>query len=222
MPMTLFFRPPFVVALAILFVACGLLGGSANDLDVGAIRAMAELRTAWPSAIPWIIALTSLGAAPVTLSLTAISSLAMLRRAPAAALLLALTVLVERSSVDLLKEWIGRPRPSFGVLGLPHSLAYPSGHAANSMTAFLAIALIAAPPAYRRPAVAAALILSFAVGLSRIYLCVHWPSDVIGGWAFGLLAVAIALAIGRRSGALKEQHQIVGRHRLALDEDEPA
>ena len=220
--MTLFFRPFFAAAMIAMLVAGAVAGGPGNSWDVGAMRAMVGLRSAWPGVIPWVVALTNLGAAPVTLGATAIASLTLLRRAPAATLLLALTVLIERSLVDAFKDWIGRPRPSIGAIGLPHSLAYPSAHAANSMTAFLAIALIAAPPAYRRPMLMGAVVLSIAVGLSRIYLGVHWPSDVIGGWALGLLAVTIALAVGKRSGALDEQHQIVGVHRPALDEDEPA
>jgi undecaprenyl-diphosphatase len=148
----------------------------------------------------------------------------LLRRSPGQALLLALTVLIERFLVDACKGWFGRPRPQFDLHWLPHSLAFPSGHSANSMTAYLATALILAPPAHRRPWAIGVLILSLFIGLSRVYLGVHWPSDVIGGWALGLLAVGAALAVGERSGALhfEPQHQIVGRHVPALDEDEAA
>ena len=65
------------------------------------------------------------------------------------------------------------------------SLSFPSAHAANSMIAWLGLALIAAPPRLRPAAVAAALALALLVGLTRLVLAVHWPSDVIGGWAFG-------------------------------------
>ena len=118
----------------------------------------------------------------------------LIQRAPGRALLLGGTVVAERLLVDGLKEWIGRPRPPLDIL--PHSLAFPSGHSANSMTAFVATALIACPPAYRRFFVALGLALALVIGLTRIVLGVHWPSDVIGGWAFGLLAIAVALNVG--------------------------
>jgi undecaprenyl-diphosphatase len=143
---------------------------------------------------------------------------------PAPALLLAASVLTERVLMDGLKEWIGRPRPNFGVDWLPHSLAFPSGHSANSMTAFLATALILAPPARQGPWAVGAIALSIVVGLSRVYLGVHWPTDVIGGWAFGLIAVSATLIIGEKSGVLrfKPQHEVIGRHVPALGEDEAA
>jgi len=170
-----------------------------------------------------VTGITSLGSAYVTLSVTAIGSVVLLlRRAPMAALLLALTVLCERATVEGAKAWIGRPRPNFGVDWLPHSLAFPSGHSANSLTAFLLTATMLVEPARRGPWIAGALLLAFLVGLSRIYLGVHWPSDVLGGWALGLLAVGVAVAIGQRSGLLEEQHQIVGRHRSPSAEDEAA
>ena len=51
---------------------------------------------------------------------------------------------------------------------------------------------------WARPAAYAAIALSVLVGLSRVMLGVHWPSDVVGGWAFGLLWVLIALPRAER------------------------
>ena len=215
--------PLFALSLLLLFGSTALAGGPSNSLDVSVMRSMAALRAEQPTLTAGVAMLTVLGGAPVTLGLAGIASLVLLfRRASAHALILALIVLTERWLVDGLKDWIGRPRPGFGVDWLPQSLAYPSGHAANSMTAFLAVALIAAPPAYRRVAAVVAVALSILIGLTRIYLGVHWPSDVIGGWALGLLSVAAALAVGNWSGALKLQHEVVGRHRLPRGEDETA
>jgi membrane-associated phospholipid phosphatase len=102
--------------------------------------------------------------------------------------------------------------------------SFPSGHSGNSMAVFAAIALIAVPRAWRRSALALAIAASIAIGLTRPYLGVHWPSDVVGGWALGLLAAGLAVAIGRRLGVsgLESQHQIVGGHELPLDEDQAA
>jgi undecaprenyl-diphosphatase len=221
--MTNLTKPVVMILLISIFAVAAVAGGPADRFEVGLLQSLAEARAEWPLLTALVAGLTNLGGAYVTLSVTAAASLWLLfRRQPAVALLLVATVLVERTLVDFMKDWIGRPRPHFGVDWLPSSLAFPSGHSANSLTAFLAAALIVAAPARRGPWVMGALLLALVVGLSRIYLGVHWPSDVIGGWAFGLLAVGLALQAGRRLGLLEPQHQIVGRHRPALPEDKTA
>ncbi|MCL6739961.1 phosphatase PAP2 family protein [Sphingomonas sp. RB56-2] len=221
--MTNLTKPVVMILLISIFAVAAVAGGPADRFEVGLLQSLAEARAEWPRLTALVAGLTNLGGAYVTLSVTAAASLWLLfRRQPAVALLLVATVLVERTLVEFMKDWIGRPRPHFGVDWLPSSLAFPSGHSANSLTAFLAAALIVAAPARRGPWVMGALLLALVVGLSRIYLGVHWPSDVIGGWAFGLLAVGLALQAGRRLGLLEPQHQIVGRHRPALPEDKTA
>lgn len=210
-------------ALTLIFIAAAIAGGPTDPAELVLMREMAALRASWPGFTAMAAGLTNLGGAYVTMSLVCAASLWLLvRGAPSRALLLSLCVIAERSLVEGLKDLIGRPRPHVQVDWLPHSLAFPSGHAANSMTAFLATALITAPPHLRRTAAIAGMAASVLVGLTRIYLGVHWPTDVIGGWAFGLVAVLAATEIGQRSGVLRfePQHQIVGRHVPALGEDE--
>lgn len=219
--MTSLTRSIFAILLALLFILAAIFGGPSNGLEATAMRWMAEVRGGSPELTRLVAALTTLGGAIVTLSLAALASLwLLLRRAPALALVLAATVLGERLLVDGFKEWIGRPRPPLDAVWT-HSLAYPSGHSANSMTAFLTAALLASPPAWRRPAMIVALAMAILIGLSRIYLGVHWPSDVIGGWALGLLTVLVAVAVCKWSGALRlePQHDIIGRHGAASGED---
>jgi undecaprenyl-diphosphatase len=104
------------------------------------------------------------------------------------ALLLVALLLSERLLVTLLKLLFGRARPDpLGHLDPVHTLSFPSGHAANSMTLGLGLALLLASPSHRKPAVAAALVFAFAVGATRLVLGVHWPSDVAAGWALGTL-----------------------------------
>jgi len=221
--MRIFFRPILPAFLTLIFVLSALMGGPESGLEMALMEQMASVRANLPQLTRLAAILTTLGGAPITLAVASAGSLwLLLNRAPGRALLLASSVIVERLLVDGLKEWIGRPRPPLDIL--PHSLAFPSGHSANSMTAFVATALLACPQRYRYVAITAGLALTLVVGLTRIVLGVHWPSDVIGGWSFGLLAVTTALISGKRSGvlSLKAQHEIIGRHRLAPSEDKSA
>lgn len=218
--------PYFLAAAALAFLLAGLFGGGVNAFDLAIVDRAAAIRVAAPPFTEFVRNFTELGGGRFTLGLTAIAAVSLLlRRLPGSAILLAVTVIAERNLVDLLKDLTNRPRPPLDLLPvMPQSLAYPSGHAANSMTAFLAVALLAFPPSYRWAASVAALILSLGVGLSRIWLGVHWPSDVIGGWAFGLFAVGLAIAVGQWSGALRlePKHDVIGGHAAAASEDEPA
>ena len=77
--------------------------------------------------------------------------------------------------------------------------SFPSGHAASSMIFYLAIAIVlTAGTRWQRAAVAGAICFSLLIGLSRVMLGVHWPSDVIGGWAFGMLWVLLTLRLAER------------------------
>jgi membrane-associated phospholipid phosphatase len=111
------------------------------------------------------------------------------RRCYWSALVLLLATYFGRMLASLQKADIGRLRPDELMhLSKVHSLSFPSGHAANSMIVFLTVSLLVARPGRERQwAVAAALSLSFLVGVSRVMLGVHWPSDVVAGWAFGSL-----------------------------------
>jgi len=66
--------------------------------------------------------------------------------------------------------------------------AFPSGHAMSSTAIYGALALVVArcAPAFKWPALCAASCLSAAIGVSRSYLHVHYPSDVLAGWALGV------------------------------------
>ena len=222
--MKIFSSPATYIVLGLIFFLAGLLGGPANQFDVGIIHWLAGIRHSYPQFTSFTVVLTQLGSVYATLGLSLLASaLLVVRKKNRAAALLAATVIFERLTADGLKLVMGRPRPAFDLHPVvTHSSSFPSGHSANSMTAFVAIALIAAPPAWRRPALATAICLSLIIGITRIFLGVHWPSDVVGGWSLGLMIVGLSVIAGRRSGAIETQHDVVGGHGSAVGKDEPA
>jgi membrane-associated phospholipid phosphatase len=111
-----------------------------------------------------------------------------------------------------LKQAVARPRPPLsGALAAADGYAFPSGHAATAAAAFGVLAFLCAGPvrawAARVAIWAGAAMLATLVGISRIYLGVHWTTDVLGGWAFGVLWLAVvvtASAIVTRRGGSRE------------------
>ena len=113
---------------------------------------------------------------------------------------LAAIVILGRGLSEAQKYWIARVRPDLEAhLVVVKTSSFPSGHAASSMIFFLALALVLGRgKPWHAAAVAAAILLSLLIGLSRVMLGVHWPSDVIGGWAFGMLWVLLTLRLAQR------------------------
>jgi undecaprenyl-diphosphatase len=113
---------------------------------------------------------------------------------------LVLVTLTGRFLGEAQKYWVARVRPDLEPhLVVVKTSSFPSGHATSSMIFYLAVALALTANSRRRFAVAAAaILLSLLIGTSRVMLGVHWPSDVIGGWAFGLLWVVLTLRPAER------------------------
>jgi undecaprenyl-diphosphatase len=118
------------------------------------------------------------------------------------AIVLAATVILAELSNDVLKLVYGRPRPEL----VPHSVyvythSFPSGHSLNAAATYLTIAAILSSLDSRRRFKAfvftLAILMVVAVGISRVYLGVHWPTDVLGGWTLGAAwAIGARLALG--------------------------
>ena len=113
---------------------------------------------------------------------------------------LLLVIMIGRGLTEAQKYWVARARPEVEPhLVIVKTSSFPSGHAASSMIFYLTLALALVPPGRsRRLAAAAAVLLSLLVGASRVMLGVHWPSDVIGGWSFGMLWVMVTLPATQR------------------------
>ena len=109
-----------------------------------------------------------------------------------------------------LKAVFARPRPDLvNHLDQTFTNSFPSGHATVSMLTLLTLAAIASRFAthhgFRTFAVTSAVVISILIGMSRVYLGVHWPSDVVAGWALGIgwagTVWLLANVISRRSAA---------------------
>ncbi|MEV7736424.1 phosphatase PAP2 family protein [Streptomyces sp. NPDC088921] len=104
---------------------------------------------------------------------------------------------------QVLKAAVGRPRPVWpDPVDTAHFAAYPSGHA---LTATVVCGLLlwllhhyGAGRALWFTALAVTVISVVGVGLTRIWLGVHWPSDVLGGWLLGAMLVTLAVLIHQR------------------------
>jgi undecaprenyl-diphosphatase len=115
-------------------------------------------------------------------------------------LVLLLIALIGRGLAEAQKYWIARVRPDVEPhLVVVKTSSFPSGHATSSMIFYLALALaLTTHTRWNRMAAAGAIILSLLIGTSRVMLGVHWPSDVVGGWAFGMLWVLLTLRPAER------------------------
>lgn len=138
-----------------------------------------------------------------SLAMVGFAGLLYWRKRPWAALVMVVAPPFAGATSSFLKEIFSRARPDV----VPHldmvtSLSFPSGHATNAMAIYLLAALLLAWT--RRPLwIGLALFVALAIGVSRVLLGVHWPSDVLGGWCWG---AGFAL-IGFRLTQLKEGDQ---------------
>jgi undecaprenyl-diphosphatase len=97
------------------------------------------------------------------------------------------------------KAILDRPRPEDGLVAADGA-AFPSGHATQGAAYFVMLAVVllgVLPRPWRGVAAAVAVALGVLSGLSRIYLGVHWITDVIGGFALGLAWLCTLLLVAR-------------------------
>lgn len=103
---------------------------------------------------------------------------------------------------DVIKILVARPRPSLAErLSSVTGWSFPSGHATQSVAfwGMLAVAVSAGrSAAVRRALWVGAIAIALAVGLSRVYLGVHWISDVVAGWTLGAAWLCLLAPIAMR------------------------
>ena len=113
------------------------------------------------------------------------------------AVIFAVSVILAEIASDLLKHWAGRARPDLVPhLDLVYSSSFPSGHSMMSPVVSLTLAGVLASGERARTekalVIGGAALLVVLIGVSRVYLGVHWPTDVLGGWVMGLVFALVA------------------------------
>jgi undecaprenyl-diphosphatase len=105
---------------------------------------------------------------------------------------LTLSVVATQAAVQVMKLIVERPRPGASIIDAA-GFSFPSGHAATSVAFYSSVALIAANACRGRPArvaiAVAAGVVVVGVGVTRVYLGAHYPTDILAGWLTGGILV---------------------------------
>ncbi|RPI25878.1 MAG: phosphatase PAP2 family protein [Acidobacteria bacterium] len=208
-----------VVLITILLIILGIwlfvgvteevIEADTQELDervLLALRASGHLED--PIGPPWLermaAEVTALGGiGPLSLFTMAVAGFLWLNRKRAMLLLVLISVGGGACVSFGLKQLIGRPRPS----AVPHltvvsSASFPSGHAFLSAVVYLTVGILLAATLGRRRLklyiLFVAILLTFLIGISRVYLGVHYPTDVLGGWTGGLVWALSCWVVARR------------------------
>lgn len=216
LPVTLGFG--FLVVLAAGFGAVTedvVTGDELVGLDDPISRFLLEHRQPWLTAVMGVV--TYLGTAYVLIPLLAAAGLLARRRGGSWRPLgfLALTTTGASLTSTAIKLLVARKRPESGALVDALGYAFPSGHSAAAAAGWLSAALVLScltrSVALRVSLPAVAALVVVLVGVSRVYLGVHEPTDVLGGWALGSLWL---------TGTLIANHLIANRRSNNGDKDD--
>lgn len=191
-----------------VLVAGDVFAGTTQSLDE---RLLLALRTTGDASDPvgphWVEETardaTSLGGIlALTLFTAAMAGYLFFKREAWIAVFVLVTIGSGVAASTLMKAQFDRPRPSL----VPHETAiytksFPSGHSAMSSLVYLTLGAVMARQERTVKAraflVAVAVLLLGLVGVSRVYLGVHWPTDVAAGWAFGTSWAAVSWLVFR-------------------------
>jgi undecaprenyl-diphosphatase len=178
-------------AIALLLVVGFALSRHPFGFDLPISNAVRGSGPAWLRKA--MIDVTALGGGTV-LTIVTVAAVAILlaHRLALTASLVAAAVITGTAGSNLLKLVFARPRPPLADRLIEVSGdSFPSGHAANSAIVYLTLAALVTQVmpvrATRNTVLGLAIVLVGAIGTSRVYLGVHWPSDVLAGWSFGTL-----------------------------------
>lgn len=184
------------VALA-LFILCGVL------VVAGLTQANDAAILSWinSQSRPWLdtffVSITDLGGVVAVTALTAaVFGVLLYKKQPRKALLVATSIGGVALIGVILKGLVERPRPDLWEWLVTESyFSFPSGHAVASSALALCIIALCWNTRWRTLAIVFGATYTVLIGLSRLYLGVHYPTDIIGGWLLSVAWVAFATIV---------------------------
>ena len=205
------------MVLAFLKLASEVMEGETDAFDRMILLAMRNSSDlTHPAGPAWLEILfrdlTSLGSLPVVgfVTLVVVGFLWVTGRL-AAARLVQVSVSVGGILSIALKSLFQRQRPELFPHGVEAQLtSFPSGHAMLAAVVYLTLGALLAhgqtQPRVRSYCLGVAIVLTLLIGVSRVYLAVHWPTDVLAGWCVGAAWAMVCLLVAARV----ERHRLVG------------
>ena len=143
-----------------------------------------------------------IGSAPVVVAAASAATIWFLRKGQMAECLLVVGAVLSLPMVSVVKNMIGRHRPTEDMVRVWHdldSLSFPSGHSFTAVVIFGMFFYVAPLLVRSKSAVAVIRVASVTmiglIGMSRVYLGAHWPSDVLGGFLYGGLALGALITM---------------------------
>jgi undecaprenyl-diphosphatase len=187
-----------ILALFVFAKTAGeMLEGDLREFDEGLLRHLRDPGDpSKPIGPPWLVAVatdvSALGGTTVlVIVLSVVLGYLALEHRYAEVMLIVVAASVGGALNQILKLWFGRARPDI----VPHlvtvgSLSFPSGHSMLAVVTYLTLGALMARFAKRRRVrmycIGVSLMLAFVIGVTRVYLGVHYPTDVLAGWSAGL------------------------------------
>ena len=214
-----------VLLLAFLTLAGEVMVGNTLAFDTRILRLLRKPDDpSTPIGPLWIqaslIDLTALGGPTVlTLVVLAVIGFLLLQARYRSALVIALAAATGELLNAAMKSLFVRPRPDVVPhLRVVYETSFPSGHAMNSAIIYLTLGAMLMRLTDRRLTkvycLTLALVATFLVGVSRVYLGVHYPTDVLAGWTIGLAWASVCWLVERRldvrAGIREERRRMLG------------
>ena len=189
-------RHPWLIPTAVVAFLALATGAIFNTLpwDEPITRWVVDARTPWLNEI--VRRVSFLGSTPVVLTVAGVGALLALKKCPRLAMAIVVIALARPATEWLLKELVSRPRPSGDRMVNGAGYSFPSGHPMATAASWALLPLVAALYTKRRVLWWTIAIGSWSlvvlVAVSRVWLGVHYTSDVVASVALAVIGVAAA------------------------------